>query len=411
MRLVPPCSRFFPLLLPLLFAHPVLAHGPDVPRRPGFVVIHDGDPRAAVEVLDAVRDRGGWHLHLLPSGVLAGELPADLAGDNLGPPGRVTIHFEPEAGPASVPGPEAGDLPAGLTSEQRHFLEAWRGACREPVEPVFDQAAMGDPVVSPAAIRATSAARDLPLQDEEPERLPNQNSELMMGRVVANVLLPEAGGGPESWTQEQVDAVRSAAVRGWVTHGNLFPYVPLEVVYNVQKVPVGIEASHWPGPGDAAWILETMSGVGIETAGLDSVEAVHAYNNLTRVAFGTDWAYTAFVADASESPGHLLASSNGAYVGYARLGGPYLVTPHPAGDYGTGGFEHFLYRLTLQCFFALGESAGPGARHCDWPSGYLATKNHNSFVEGNPGVYCDSLDCVMREVSEDSLSVCSFTAG
>jgi hypothetical protein len=385
--------------------------------RPGYLLIHSQDVRVSLEILEQVRERGGRRLHLMPPGILAGDLPAALAGDELGSPGTVTLRWDD--GPRGAAAAAAEDL----DPDRSAFLEGWRRG-REGLGPVLGTRAPGENGdLGPAddlvlrvtreearRVRAEEAERLAGQEtEEEPRRGPDQNSEFMIGRIVVNVVMPESDGSLENWSAQEISQVKGGVIAGWTSYTNHFFYAPVTLIYNFHvQVPVTLEPGHHTP--DTEWVGASMKSLGYSSSETGVQGQVHAMNQETRRFFFADWSYTTFIADTSNQPDHYLASSGGSYVAYAFLGGPYLVCPFPAGRFDVEGFDHVFIHESSHCFWALDEYASAN-QPCGLRSGYLAVRNGNSYAGFNGQPCGEELPCIMNNYSLEELEICPYTAG
>jgi hypothetical protein len=238
-----------------------------------------------------------------------------------------------------------------------------------------------------------------------------QNAEFLIGTVLANVIFPESAGGRENWTDEELgDAMVDIAI-GLSDYQQKAHWVQLDFVYNYYKnIPVSIEPIDGDWNYDPIWISDTMDYLEVEDG--DYISRVHFLNNETRMGFGTDWVFTAFVVDASNNV--CWRGPNGYYVAYTiDLGGPYMVVPYPACRFGTGvGFSHVFIHEMSHIFYALDEYMveDPDLAYwdCDAHSGYLAIPNRNTLIR-----QCQEVtDCIMNNAQLYlPLPVCPYTLG
>lgn len=235
-----------------------------------------------------------------------------------------------------------------------------------------------------------------------------QNSEFLIGTVLANIIFPESAGDSENWTDEELAGAVSDIAIGFSEYQQKAHWAGLDFVYNCyERVPVSIEPIEGNWNVDYIWIMNAMDHLEVQDG--DYISRVHFLNNETRVAFGTDWVFTAFVADASNN-----ICWDAGYVAYAiSLGGPFMVLPYPACRFGTGsGFSHVFNHEMSHVFFALDEYMVPNpdeATHdCNAHSGYLAVPNRNTLIR-----QCqDVTDCIMNNAQLSlPLPVCLYTMG
>jgi hypothetical protein len=146
---------------------------------------------------------------------------------------------------------------------------------------------------------------------------------------------------------------------------------------------------------------------------------LHAFNIKGRERHHTDFVFTGFVVNSENAPGHIFHGAD--YTAYAHLGGPFNITPFPAGrDPNSIGdplvFSQIFQHETGHIFWALDEyEAAPS--ECNESSGYLwyANMNKDSWLYPGPDA-CDPLgpfDCLMRYAAREDIGRpwCRWTQG
>ncbi|HOW90503.1 MAG TPA: hypothetical protein PL037_09480, partial [Elusimicrobiales bacterium] len=220
-------------------------------------------------------------------------------------------------------------------------------------------------------------------------------SEYMMGSVTVNIIFPESSASSpdtEDWTAFRKASVESsirAAMDWWAARE---PEARLSFVYNVTTQntdyePISCYASAAPPPGGCSegdWIGDIMTKMGY--SGSDYFEQVYAYDNAMRLTYGTDWAFTIFVADS-------FMDGDGAfpdgYFAYTYMGGPFMVLTYDNGDYGISGMSAVCAHETGHVFYALDEYAESGCATTE-RAGYFNAPNLNCQNGGT------SEQCIMR---------------
>ncbi len=376
--------------------------------------IDQGLNRAAVIVLDQRMDvfnevrnilsQGGARaLHAFPPKAVFGRFPASIdESDFSGLPVEL-IRSDVELAPGALD---------PITSRVLRALFNEREILRSAVVP--DMTGFRDLVLGiPEEIRRKhhipgprkGAPREIAARSME------QNSEFLIGTVLANVIFPESAGGRENWTDEELgDAMVDIAI-ALSDYQQKANWVQLDFLYNYHKyIPVSIEPIDGDWNYDPIWISDTMDELGVEDG--DYISRVHFFNNETRMAFGTDWVFTAFVVDASNNV--CWRGPAGYYVAYTiDLGGPFMVVPFPACRFGTGvGFSHVFIHEMSHIFYALDEYmvADPDLAYwdCDAHSGYLAIPNRNTLIR-----QCQEVtDCIMNNAQLSlPLPICPYSLG
>ncbi len=204
----------------------------------------------------------------------------------------------------------------------------------------------------------------------------NQNSELLIGTVLANLIFPESvpnALNQENWKATSIADATSQASLALLSFQSEFKKANINfIVKTVQDVAVSVEPINLYLK-DNTWIVEVMDHLGYANDGSDDrhLTAVHEYNNDTRKKYGTQWVFTAFIADARVDSDHMFLSSRKA--GWSFMGGPYLVIPHPASNLATSQvFKYYFGTI----FWAVEEGMGSQSA-CNTTSGYLDTQNDN----------------------------------
>ena len=274
------------------------------------------------------------------------------------------------------------------------FTPAWIERCyakalSSPGESGAETSGAGDP--SPAldgailpvpveTVRRTEAAARAEYPD--PRNI-QQNSELMTGSILVNIILPESSPHPfhqEDWTDETVAAALGSASLALMYYQNEYRKASLNfVVRTIDRVLTGVEPINETYK-DESWIKEVMDRLGYEDDGSADrqITAVHEFNNDKRGELRSQWVFTAFIVNAEKDPDHLFNGSR--TIGWAYLGGPYFVIPDPPGSTSTDqAFKHFMASM----FWALEEGAG-AVDNCGSYSGYLNAQNRNKTVRYDP---------------------------
>jgi hypothetical protein len=249
-------------------------------------------------------------------------------------------------------------------------------------------------------LRTQTAARE---GYPEPRNI-NQNSELMTGSILVNVIFPESSPHPfhqEEWTDESIAAALGDVSLSLMYYQNEYRKAALNfLVRPIERVLTGVEPINLDLK-DESWIEEVMDRLGYDDDGTPDrhLTAVHEFNNDKRAEFRTQWVFTAFIVNAEKDPDHLFNASR--TLGWGFLGGPYFVIPHPPGTTATDqAFKHFMGSM----FWALGEGTG-AVDNCGSYSGYLNSQNRNKTVRydsyggpvGCPGAGTPA-PCIMNDV-------------
>ncbi|MEJ2721634.1 MAG: hypothetical protein P8181_10940, partial [bacterium] len=222
-----------------------------------------------------------------------------------------------------------------------------------------------------------------PTDDYPDPRNIMQNSELLLGSILVQLVLPESSPHPlnnENWTSQSEAAAISNAVATTIFFQNSYEKVTMNYVFNKQtRVHTTMEPIKYPLK-DTGWLMEVMNELGYPDDGTPDryLTAVHEFNNDKRKEYGTDWVFTAFIVNAERDNDHLF--ENARSVGWSYLGGPYLVVPYPSGTYLMGqAFKYYMGSM----FWAMAEDVG-SMYGCDDYSGYLDYQNKNKTLGYDP---------------------------
>jgi hypothetical protein len=253
------------------------------------------------------------------------------------------------------------------------------------------------------------------------ERTIEQNSEFLVGDVLVQLVFPESMGNTENWTDELIAQAASGGFAAVMDYQAKFGSTPIHFVLKSEPgVPTTYEPILTNMDEHVEWISEVMTYLGF--GGERSAPMmVHEFNNFHRRYYGTDWAFTAFIASSENAPNHRFADQF--YTAYAQLGGPYMVMPYPAGEQVDGVDEWLVYSTVFQhemghIFWALDEyPAQINMTNCGTRTGYLGYANMNKVTELLDGTYqsCPGIEtevCIMWRAKEDhGRPVCPFTEG
>ncbi len=251
------------------------------------------------------------------------------------------------------------------------------------------------------------------------DRSIRENAEFLVGSVLINVVFPESAGSSEDWTEDEISGAMSALALGISQYmQKALWYNDLSFVYNYsnfRRIPVTMEPIESDMGTDDIWIGEVLRNLGYDYG---AYYGAHLLNNATRNTYGTDWVFTAFIADMSN---HYSATppspdpgcwGGAGYVAYSYLGGPYLLIPYPACRYGYGlGFGRVFIHEMSHTFWALDEYAS-AEQPCSAKSGYLAVPNMNTVYQNCPGV--PRVECIMQTSAPpfaEPQPICEYTQG
>lgn len=390
--------------------------------RKTVVIIRNGDVASYAKAMEIARKMGARGLIGLPPTMIFGRFPSGAGGAGFG---ELDVRFVTD--PADIDPVEIDivtlKVARGLLDQEK-ILSMSRPI---PMEP-FDDMVLEIPreLVERTAPRAGSLKRGAPA--EILDRGIRQNSEFLIGRVLVNIVLPESSGRnqSENWTEDEIGNVLRDISLGLSQYENATHWVkpPLEFQVNCpalhRGVPVSIEPSEGNWDYDPIWISEAITYLAENydidiPSGAWALEMTHYFNNALRKrdlnedgSPDFDWAFTAFVADASVNKCWLPLPDGGTYAAYSYLGGPYLVCCYPACGFGEGiNFAHVFIHEMSHTFWALDEYASAEAS-CKARGGYLNYINGNSYFEGCGAGH----DCIMNNyLLTEPLPICQWTMG
>lgn len=367
---------------------------PGAPTERYYVALRAPDGEKLTEIFHALHAAGARNIHAFMPDLIVCDVPVNVsAGAVVAGPDVVVAHAAEadrltnlglSTRPAAIEHafetlrtrragePSAPDTPAvvpGIAERcevRRHSIEAIEASARA--------AARVRTVLAPSF----SAA-------DEP-RLLHQESELLTGTILVNIVLPESDltwWYTEDWSQELIDQVHLGVYFAMQLFMDEFQNADINVIYRYyDQVLIKTEPIYSPPSEDAFWITLCMNALGYETAESQVVSAVHRFNDDGRRRHGVDWAVTMFVA-LSERKARISDprfADAGRLVTWGYLGGPYFVTPFPV-DWMTGsyGVQQVVRHDVGHMFWALEEDVnGDG---CEERSGYLDVKNGNRVTE------------------------------
>ncbi|RPJ42408.1 MAG: hypothetical protein EHM19_10455, partial [Candidatus Latescibacterota bacterium] len=380
------------LLACLSLLSPVSAAGaglpaPEIPpgeHRPGDT--GDALVRLRVDGIDDLWDfvddwerAGARFPHVYPPDVLIGDVPERIERALSEDP-RVERLFRKEAA-----------LAAKSAGARDLLVDSWSAELgAPPPEPAKQDAPFGDLLLGPAFDPSA------PLPESGVNKTTGglvrkygsafgasmiQTSELLMGKVVVGVFLPDAAGG--AYSDPEISTVYQS-VRGamdfWAGKAR---YPGVRFVYDLRtKIPCSRNFHTTPPHlNNKAWVAEILESIGYDLF-LKGTEygPVYEYLDSLRVRTRSEWGVVFFIPKATYFPG-------APYTAYAYLGGPFLVVPSgsngrvtPHGS-GSMGLSDLVIHESGHLFWALDEYE-PGAgtsQPCHVRSGYLDIQNRNSL--------------------------------
>ncbi len=214
--------------------------------------------------------------------------------------------------------------------------------------------------------------------------MPNDTAEFMLGDVLVNVVLFESDGSIdlnlEDWTEQAKNEVKATVAEGLTFWEDLLDAqgsvhelnFQLDFTYLDNPVQTGFEPILRSSNDYYLWVDNFLDQAGFQTSG-DLSEDILAFNHAERVAHGTDWAFTIFVANASNDADGSFGVG-GFSQAFAFAGGRFLVMP-------SGRPASTVAHEAAHIFYAFDEY--PGAKSYYDTRGYYNTQNLNAWT-GNP---------------------------
>jgi hypothetical protein len=369
-------------------------------------------------------ERGAQHVNYFPPGIIVCEIDEteDVRGF-VDDPG-FTYFEESQLGPETA-SPAYGEL----------------GVVRGYYEKAKELKSKGSPALAPGPDTFTDVVVEVPpeVMKESADRIRKakaagadvtemrhvvQNAEFIIGDVLCRTIYPESDFGHETWTDQELADVKSGVVLGMLSFQGTFGFVPLHFVFDfAERVQTSFEPINHQMETDPDWIADVMNELGYAAKFVEL--AVHEYNEAGRRQYGTDWVFTAFIADSRNTPNHRFGGGSAFYTAYANLGGPYLVQPFPAGQTNPHMlgeitlFQHIFQHESIHIFWGLDEYTGDAnMSSCTSRTGYLDYPNRNRLNQGpdpnEPPRSCpgwNNVPCLMWDARNTHADVCHYTRG
>jgi len=346
------------------------------------LTITDSRGSALHEVMDALRDAGGRGMRAFDPDLIIGHFPlgADLSAAQA--IAKIRVQRKPDVRPdqRSV----SGARPYQLVRPPETAPRPEEQSIQAPLD-LPPLCGVREPEMPPAGQVGVAAAEDEP-------RNHRQNALLMAGRILVNIVLPEAQS--PRWTDAEVADVLAAAHRAFENFERDARRSHLDIIFRTHiRIRVAYDPTWYAPESDRYWIQRVMYGIGGSASG-SSVDMTHRYNEQKRRAYQADWALMILVANSKNREDLLFRDSR--EVSWSTIGGPYMVMPYPAGGLLGVQFQSLMRHEIAHIFWALDET-NHGRHVCEDKSGYLRYENNNRRVGIFPGISCDSLaiDCCM----------------
>jgi hypothetical protein len=233
-------------------------------------------------------------------------------------------------------------------------------------------------------------------------------SEYLAGQICVNLVLPSSTGAAstEDWTSAEITNIEreiTAGVSWWaVTMPDAHLSFVFDWTYADNPVSTTYEPITRPQSDEDLWINQVMDAIYPQSSG-DYTTRVRQYDDYTRRATGSDWAFTVFVADDTVDTDNKFSDG---YFAYAYVGGPFAVMTYDNDGWGIDSMEQVVAHETGHMFYALDEYAGS-----DWytaHSGYYNTQNLNAY-DGNLNP-SSRVNSIMAETSLQDAAYAAHTS-
>ncbi len=215
---------------------------------------------------------------------------------------------------------------------------------------------------------------------------PHDTAEFMLGTVTVTPIFLESDGSidaqTQNWTPAEIDSVLAKIIAGvnwWSDLLDTFGTVhslsfTVDDTYARHPVETGYEPIDQPSNSYNRYVGDFLDAVGIDPS-LQLDDGMLAFNNSQREKFGTDWAFSLFIADSSDDPDGYFAAGGSFRGAFAFAGGMYIVSPstRPAST-----FAHEVGHI----FWAFDEYSG-GSSY-DETRGYYNAPNSNAKNNPDP---------------------------
>jgi len=360
--------------------------------------------------------RGARNVNLFLPDVIVCELPAGLDVDGIPGSQKIVRREEKAIGPFLAHGRSSHESMIKMSYERVDELARVRHPQPGRSSPATD-GGFKDVVVVPTPETKREVDRLLKSSvggtDDGLEF--GQTSEFFGGDILVQMVLPESNGEYEAQTENWSDYTEgqalSGAYAGMMDVQAAFPAMPINLVFKpYRRAATGYEAIKHPMEDDENWLMDVIARIDPTVPKKAVVAQLHAFNVKNQQAMGTDFVFTAFFVNSEHAPNHMFHGAN--YTAYAMLGGPYNITPYPAGrDPNSIGywmvFSQIFQHETAHIFWALDEYAASQGS-CNETSGYLNYSNQNKLTEdpdGNITVCARNgpFDCLMQNAARENI--------
>jgi hypothetical protein len=362
-----------------------------------LIILNGTDVQASHRAQEFVVSQGGRVAIVVPPHVMLGWIPAEIEPQLIGKMGIVSIHRK-VVDVAAVAFQDA-DTQAAIrffnyvASGGSKAEEGRAAGLRLTARPFSNCVRAGTPVNRQAVAEN--------LQKFGMNLLSNGNSDYMTGTVAVALFFVESNGAIDrnefTWTASDEQNTYNRALDGlswWSGAAQMFgesvSFTPLRYSATYSVCQQGYEPIRHSSGNDSLWISAIMSNLSF-TSG-DHFSQVTAFNAFQRLALGTDWAYSVFIAYNRDGPSHFTDDDMCAF---AYLGGPYVQMLFINDGHGEEDFGKGLAHETGHIFWACDEYYEEGYSTCTCDT--CAAAPGRSIPNGNCE-HCNpyAVDCIMR---------------
>ncbi len=340
------------------------------------------DEGKLLEVHRKLVDLGAHHVNCFLPTVVVCELPVGESAHALASDPDINVLYDSDVGDEDSDQSIIG--PAWVKRCYATAEEHWNEPLSHAPRPDFDGLDPVSGTILPVPEETVRRSRTQfgSFADYADSRNIQQNSEIMLGTILVNLIFPESFPKPgfrENWSDASLLDATSQVTLCLRYFQYEYKKANMHFIIRSDVVSTGVEPIDEPFRA-TYWIEEIMDRLEYIDDGSEDrhLTAVHEFNNDRRTEIGTEWVFTAFIVDAERDIDHGFEDSKKA--GWGFLGGPYIVLPYPPGD--TSLFQVFKYYYG-GIFWAVPEEVGPLAS-CQTYSGYLNKQNKNKTVKYDP---------------------------
>lgn len=265
-----------------------------------------------------------------------------------------------------------------------------------PLSPPNSTILLNDAILVPDDIRKLEAEIALNNMVSGYEPAWDRTSDFMLGTVTVAIVLPECDGSSDPCSEQwndvsgEVEHIRNEVVNALSWWEEKAGESSAQVEFIIPsghpiRVPTQYEPIELPafGGGHGLWVDEVMANLGYDnySGGDTYLLEAREYDNDLRTLYGTDWAFTIFVADASNDGDGLFADFVPAW---AYIAGPFLGMNTVNNGFGYQFLDGVAAHEIGHVFGSPDEYAGghgctepPSSPSCTTQFGYLGFENQN----------------------------------